>query len=732
MAGDPGYNGSYFVGAIPVEREQVSRCRSVITKVTLPMRVTNCDRVSTPTATAITLACLIDESRHEIAADWATLTYDNASFYPELLWRDTLLSSTTRGLMAISHYLATGTESALAEYLYDLSEVSRSCGFASSELIQALLLCNDAVLPAIRRAYAHDLTTGWALVSALDSCLRWMVSYFNDQYGAELNRRTREHHERIVQMLNIGQQAPGAQELDDMLGQVAEGIIAAVTVSHCDFYLVSENESELIPRLGVYHGTRSPRVTGVFLSRRPNITTDAFLREVLERKKPLTCYNAQADTRTDPAIVGQTQVKSLLAVPLVAHDRVLALAVTGTYDDYRAFTDNQIELAWDIARAAALVLENVNLDQQRLAESESVRRGVSALLRGLKLEDVLRIVCTEARRLTGAQGCSVYFLDGDELQRFFNLGNEPAYPRVPLAGSLTGMALREGKTLISNRPDDDARLFNYNRDITNMLVSPLFANDQPIGALYAVDKPRDFTDDDARVFRIFADQAAIALENARLYEKIGYLAAVEERERLAREIHDNLAQVLSVVNLQASHIGGLLRTGQVEQAQTFLADMRKLVTEAHVDARDAIFSLRNGASSSAEFLSALSAYLERCRQSYGMNVHLAAHDDAVLALPPPTIIQLTRIIQEALTNVRKHADAGEVWVELYQRADQVTVVVKDDGRGFDPVLLAKRNGGVGLQIMGERAACLGGQLEVESAPGQGTCVRVRIPVAGGK
>jgi len=697
------------------------------------MLVTNYKPGPTPTEPSLELAHLIEQTRHKIATNWAELIYDNASFHPDALWLETLVRSTTRGLAAITQLLETGLSSALASYLHDLSQVALSCGFESSEVIAALLLCKDAMLPVMGRVYADDATNLLALSSALDACLRWTVCTFNSQYSAEMNRRTRDQHDRIVKMLNIGQQAPSSRKLDDMLGHVAEGIIAAVKVSHCDFYILCENENELIPQEGVSHAARPPGVLAHFLSQRPNAMTDRFLREVLERKEPIACYDAQTDSRANQAIVGHMQAKSVLAVPLVTHGRVLAVAITGTFDEYRAFTEDQIELAWDIARVAALVIENANLVEKRLAESESVRRGISALLRGLKLEDVLRIVCTEAQRLTGAQGCAVYFLDGDQwLQRFFNVGNEPAFPRIPLDGSLTGIALREKKTFASNRPDDDSRLFRSSHDITNMLVAPLIANNRPTGALYAVDKPCDFTDEDARIFSIFADQAAIALENARLYEKIGTLAAVEERERLAREIHDNLAQTLSVVNLHASHIDGLLRNGQIEQAQAFLADTRKLVAEAHVDARDAIFSLRNGASSSAEFLSTLRAYLERYRTSYGVKAHLVTHDGAVLTLAPPAIIQLTRIIQEALTNVRKHAGASEVWVELEQQPDLLMIDIKDNGQGFDLAAPATAQGGVGLQIMRERAECLGGELQIESAPGQGTCVRVRIPVAARK
>jgi len=247
-----------------------------------------------------------------------------------------------------------------------------------------------------------------------------------------------------------------------------------------------------------------------------------------------------------------------------------------------------------------------------------------------------------------------------------------------------------------------------------------------------VNKPGDFTEADARLIDLFADQAAIAIENVQLHEQVHQLAALEERERLAREIHDNLAQALSVLKLQASYAEDLLRNGQYEQLETYLGELKRTATEAHDDARDAIFSLRQRAASPEEFLASIRAHLDRYHRLYGLNVELVVQDETLIDLTPAAVVQLTRIIQEALANVRKHARANSVRVRMERCDDQYCITVVDDGRGFDSGELAHRErgaGGMGLQIMRERVESLGGTLEIDSEPGEGTRVIVGIPLA---
>jgi signal transduction histidine kinase/plasmid stabilization system protein ParE len=526
------------------------------------------------TETTQALIPLLDEYLDEVAAAWAALIYLNASFHPGDTWLEELVGSTTYALRTIVEALTTGSYVALKDYLTSLMHACLRSGFENGEVTEALLLCKDALLPLILKTYSTDSDLAWSALSDLNAISRWMVVQFNTLYATETNRHLRAQHEHIVSMLKIGEKSSDSVNIDEVLHQVAEGIMAAIDVEHCDFYLIDESQTRAVAKVGVSRTPHTPEAIQSFLDNPPNLNTDGFYCELMERKKPLITDKAQDDPRVNQTVVQAMGAKTVLAVPLVANDRVLAVAVTGTFRDYRAFTEEQIEMAWDIARAATLVIENTKLHQQ-----------------------------------------------------------------------------------------------------------------------------------------------------------IRCMAAIEERARLAREFHDNVAQSLSILKLQASHIEDLLHRGENEQVQEFVVKMKKTATEAHADTRDAIFSLRHSASTVSEFQETLRTYVDRYCRTYEIETELVLCDkEAMAALPTDAVIQLPRIIQEALTNVRKHASASAVRVLLEKTDHHFTVTVEDNGQGFDSSAILSKDCGVGLQIMRERAESLSGHLEVNSTPGRGTRIIVQVPL----
>ncbi|MGB4675659.1 MAG: GAF domain-containing sensor histidine kinase [Aggregatilineales bacterium] len=548
-----------------------------------------------------------------------------------------------------------------------------------------------------------------------------------------MNWRREQQRECLTRILEMARLPAEQFSLDDVLEQVARGIMIAAAADHCHFYLVSEDQSRLIPHIGVSQEPRNEQVLERFLNCVPDLSDDLFLRQALTRQEPAISSDVRSDPLVNRQVVTQLGIRSVMAVPLVAHNRVLALAMTGSPHNSRGFTTEQVEMAWNLARSAALVVDNVRLYKERIAESQGIQRVTSALLQKRELADLFQLICTEAQQLTGARGSAIYFLaDDNGLQEIYSAGDEPTYQRIPLEGTLAGRVLVEGHSYIANHPTDDLQTFSHDPTLKNLLAAPLRTSTSNLGVLYVANKPGDFTQADAHLIDLFADQAAIAIENVQLHEQVRQLAALEERERLAREIHDNLAQALSVLKLQASYAEDLLRNGQYEQVQAYLGELKRMATEAHDDARDAIFSLRQRAASPEEFLTSIRAHLDRYHRLYGLNAELVVQDETLIDLTPAAVVQLTRIIQEALANVRKHALATSVCVQMERCDGQYCITVADDGQGFDPGELAHRErgaGGMGLQIMRERVESLGGTLEIDSEPGEGTRVIVGIPLA---
>ncbi len=225
---------------------------------------------------------------------------------------------------------------------------------------------------------------------------------------------------------------------------------------------------------------------------------------------------------------------------------------------------------------------------------------------------------------------------------------------------------------------------------------------------------------------------------AQLLQQQLALAVLEERERIARELHDSLGQVLAYVNTQAQAASQLLSEGQTATAENYLNRLVAVAQEAQGDVREYIASVKGATSSRSGLFTTLARHLERFGQNYKIHTELTVPADlAEDTLEPAVEVQLVRIIQEALANVRKHAGASSVRVSLAVEVNQparrvMQVTVQDDGCGFEPALpSAGGEQSFGLGIMRERAEGIGSRLEIHSAPGQGTSIIVWVPLPKG-
>jgi signal transduction histidine kinase len=218
---------------------------------------------------------------------------------------------------------------------------------------------------------------------------------------------------------------------------------------------------------------------------------------------------------------------------------------------------------------------------------------------------------------------------------------------------------------------------------------------------------------------------------AQIVEQQRALAMLQEREQLARELHDTLGQVFAFVNTQGQTVRRLLSRGDVATADELVARLVEVAREADVDIRESILGLRETLSERGLF-PALAHYLRQYEKNYGIHTELEVAETLTDgAFEAQVEVQLLRIVQEALTNVRKHAGARRVRVAFAVEAGRATVTVEDDGRGFDPGTHDDGLGEhVGLRVMRERAEGVGGTVRVDSAPGRGTCVTVDVPVGG--
>jgi len=220
-------------------------------------------------------------------------------------------------------------------------------------------------------------------------------------------------------------------------------------------------------------------------------------------------------------------------------------------------------------------------------------------------------------------------------------------------------------------------------------------------------------------------EAKVRDRTEELFEQVRRLAILEERDRLAREMHDSLGQVLGFVNLKTKVAQDMITRGRARDAGEELAQMRSAVQDAYEEVRQAILSLRTTPHGQG-LVPSLREYAGRLRDQTGLDVRVESSDG--LDLAPAVEAQVIRIVQEALTNVRKHAAARSVTVRFTRTGREVSVTITDDGRGFDVAAVeAAKSMHFGLLTMRERAESIGGVLTVRSGVGQGTTVELRIP-----
>ena len=363
---------------------------------------------------------------------------------------------------------------------------------------------------------------------------------------------------------------------------------------------------------------------------------------------------------------------------------------------------------------------------QRLAERESIHRTMAAMLQKLSLDEVLEIVCSDARKLTKATGSAVLLLEDEWLRVTLSNGTpSPVKARIPVMDSLAGVSIEQGKPFLVNDPSSQIHAYYRNPDLQSILIIPLFAEGTSIGVIDVINKPGGFSEDDIRILGLFADQAALAIENARLHQQAEQLAVTRERERIARDLHDSVTQTLYSLSLYVDATQKALQGDKTDKAQKHVRELRKLAREAMLDMRLLIFELHPPILQKEGLAVAVRTRLEAVESRSGIRTEYQVVNER--RLPLSIEAELYHIAQEALTNVVKHSQADSVNVTLYYGKDRFKMKVQDNGIGFDPEK-ADEGGGMGLRGIKERVQRMNGKLHVESTPQKGTIIVVTVRI----
>ncbi|MEU3600788.1 GAF domain-containing sensor histidine kinase [Streptomyces sp. NPDC006798] len=369
----------------------------------------------------------------------------------------------------------------------------------------------------------------------------------------------------------------------------------------------------------------------------------------------------------------------------------------------------------------------------------AVSTALLAMSRHLEVRDVLKTIVASARELLDAEyaalgvpddhgGFAQFVVDGVSDAQWKAIGPLPRQH-----GVLAAM-LRDARTERLADVREDPRFGGWpaaHPDMKDFLGLPVKDGRETIGALFLANKkcPRTdggcgFTEDDEELLSILAQHAAIALTNARLYERSRELTIAEERSRLAHELHDAVSQKLFSLRLTAQAAAALVDRDPV-RAKDELHQVAALAAEAADELRAAVVELRPAALDEDGLVNTLRNQIQVLDRAHSARV---TFDTCGLkALPAAQEEALLRVTQEALHNALRHSAADKVDVTLTRRGAGAVLSVTDNGKGFDPRTVRRAGRHLGLVSMRDRASGVGGRLRVRSTPGQGTTIEMEVP-----
>lgn len=571
-----------------------------------------------------------------------------------------------------------------------------------------------------------------------------MSAQLQESY-ANLEQRVADRTRKLATLNAIATVVSRSLDLDEVLSDALDKTLEVTGIEAGGIYLLQEDAEVLNI---VAHRGLSPQFVAAIDQLKVG---EGFSGRVVQAGEPLVVRDLSVDPRLTRSAVSEESFHSAAIFPLVSRGKVLGtLFVISRV--YREFSPHDVELLTSIGGQIGGAVENARLfgqAEQRTQELEALYRADEELYRHLRLDEVLRTLADVAAEILHADKSSL--LVWDARQERLIVGAARGF--APETTARMSFALGEGvvgRVAAADVPmivEDAhtapgvARWVTEAEDIRSFMHVPITIGGQIFGVFNVnYTQPRAFGDEERRLFTALAQRAALVIENAQLYERAQELAVVEERGRLARDLHDAVTQTLFSASLIADVLPRLWERdpgiGRVR-----LEEIRQLTRGALAEMRTLLLELRPKALAEAELGELLRQLAEATTGRARVPIAVEAPEEC--PLPPDVKVALYRIAQEALNNIAKHAGAGQATVTLRcsslllsqpgtgdrgpgqedePEVRRVELTIGDDGCGFDVDGVPSNH--LGLGIMRERAQAVGATLTIESQIGEGTQVRV--------
>jgi len=566
--------------------------------------------------------------------------------------------------------------------------------------------------------------------------------------NARLYEEQRRATEELSTLLAISRNVSSTLELEPLLGLILDQL--KPVVEYTSATVATRDDERYVMR-----EYRGPLPREVVLSRPLPAGPLAEATAAAPEDAPFIIPDVWAETpmaRAWRAVRGEEYLRTtasylrcMLIAPLIHKGQEVG-ALTLTHQVPGFFTDHHAALAQAVADQVAGAVENArSFEHERstareLAALLEVSRNMSSTL---ELQPLLVLILDQLKLIVDYTSAVLVMREGDHLIRREYRG---PLPREVVTGrplpldrghDLWEMIERDQVVIIPEVWADtaEARAFRemlgeeYLRTTADyiqcVLEVPLRQKGVVVGTLTLTHQTSGyFTEHHAMLARVVADQAAVAIENAELFERTQKLAALEERQRIARELHDSVSQVLFSINLAARTVHTLLERGDQTRATSSVEYVSNLAEMGMAEMRALLFELRPESLEQEGLVAAIGKQAAALRARHSVQVDISLSGEPEVSLDVKEA--LYRIAQEAMHNTVKHARATQIGVHLRDDPAGVALEVQDNGLGFDPS--GDFPGHLGLRSMRERVGRLGGTLDILSAPGQGTTVRATVPV----
>jgi signal transduction histidine kinase len=463
-----------------------------------------------------------------------------------------------------------------------------------------------------------------------------------------------------------------------------------------------------------------------------------ILGVLIREARALRLHDLADDARAVGFPPHHPPMKTFLGVPILLRGVAYGNLYLAEKEGGQDFTEEDEELTQLLAAQAAVAIENARLYESStrwLQQLESLNEIGIALVSELELGPLLALVARRLRELVDARIVLIALPEGDTLHLAATEG-EAGYGvvgmRLELGRSKAGRVLERGRSERVDSVLDDPEIDQQaarRLGVHSALFVPLVVRGRGIGVLIAHDKSGPdptFSDDDLRLAETLAARAAVAVDLSERVSRDSVRRVVEaqelERRRLARELHDETGQALTSILLG---LRSLEQSAESAETRAVVDSVRELVLSTLQDVRRLAVELRPAALDDFGLVAAVQRLSDTFREQNGLQVDLEAQLGEE-RLPSEVETAFYRVVQEALTNIVKHAHAAQVSILLSRKNGTVVVVVEDDGSGFDPA--AARKDALGLAGMRERIGLVGGKLQIESAVGSGTTLVAEVPL----